>query len=272
MLKIGDFSRISQVTVKALRFYDEIGLLRAAHVDDFTGYRYYTVDQLPRLNRILALKELGFTLEQIADALSEGVTAEQLRGMLRLKQAEIQQRMETAQELLTRVEARLQQIEQEGTMSNYEVILKKVEPLKVASIRAILPNYQAVGQLFGEVFGYLQQKGVRPAGACLALWHDNGYKESDVDGEGCCPIAEAVAGNDRVKVYDLPGGEMACVVHHGTFSTLTQAYGPLLEWIAANGYTVTGAGREVYLQVPATPGDQNDASCVTEVQFPVAKA
>src|SRR5688572_13818303 len=119
MLKIGDFSRISQVTVKALRYYDEIGLLRPVHVDDFTGYRYYAVDQLPRLNRILALKELGFTLEQIAAALSEGVTAEQLRGMLRLKRAEIQQRMQEEQDLLGRVEVRLQQIEQEGTMSAY---------------------------------------------------------------------------------------------------------------------------------------------------------
>src|SRR5579862_8956297 len=93
MFKIGDFSKLSQVSMKTLRFYDQLGLLKPTHVDDFTGYRYYTADQLPRLNRILAFKDLGFTLEQIGPLLEEGIPAAQIRGMLRLKQAEIQQRM-----------------------------------------------------------------------------------------------------------------------------------------------------------------------------------
>ena len=128
MIKIGDFSRLSQVSVKTLRYYDEVGLLKPVEVDRFTGYRYYSFDQLPRLNRVLALKDLGFSLEQIAQALDEGLTPDQLRGMLRLKRAEIQQRVEEEQERLARVEARLRQIEQEAMMSNYDVVIKKVPP------------------------------------------------------------------------------------------------------------------------------------------------
>ncbi|HLB47902.1 MAG TPA: helix-turn-helix domain-containing protein [Anaerolineales bacterium] len=106
MIKIGDFSKLSQATVKALRLYDEMGLLKPARVDNFTGYRYYSADQLPRLNRILALKDLGFSLEQIAQLLKDDLPVEQLRGMLKMKRAEIEQRLEDEQERLTRVEAR----------------------------------------------------------------------------------------------------------------------------------------------------------------------
>jgi DNA-binding transcriptional MerR regulator len=141
VLKIGDFSRIGQVSVKTLRYYDEIGLLRACQTDTFSGYRYYTFDQLPRLNRILALKELGLSLNQIDQLLNDDLSAEQLRGMLRLKQVEIQQRMVDEQEKLARVEARLKMIKQEDKMSEYNVVIKQVEPLNVASVRDVIPNY-----------------------------------------------------------------------------------------------------------------------------------
>src|SRR5207237_9923297 len=103
--------------------------------DDFTGYRFYSLDQLPRLNRILALKDLGFSLEQIGRMLNENLPTEQIRGMLRLKQAELQQRGQEEQARQERVEARLRQIEQEGIMTNYEVILKRVSPQLVAGVR-----------------------------------------------------------------------------------------------------------------------------------------
>src|SRR5690349_6063348 len=114
MFKIGDFSRISQVPVTALRYYDEVGLLKPAQIDKWTGYRYYSASQLPRLNRILALRDLGFSLDQIADLLDNEVPAAEIRGMLRLRQAEMQERMEEERARLVRVETRLKQIEMEG--------------------------------------------------------------------------------------------------------------------------------------------------------------
>jgi DNA-binding transcriptional MerR regulator len=106
MFKIGDFSKLSRVSVKTLRYYDEVGLLKPIQIDRFTGYRFYSVDQLPRLNRILALKDLGFSLEQIGRLLDEELPPSELRGMLRLKQGELQQQVDEQQSRLARVEAR----------------------------------------------------------------------------------------------------------------------------------------------------------------------
>ena len=148
MFKIGEFSRFSQVSVKTLRYYDQIGLLKPAEVDDFTGYRYYSASQLPRINRILALKDLGLSLKQITQLLEEDMTPDQIRGILRLKQVEIQQQVQQEQARLARVEWRLKQIEREETMPTQEVVLKKVPPIEVVSVRDIVPT-TGISQLFG---------------------------------------------------------------------------------------------------------------------------
>src|SRR5690242_2411161 len=121
MFKIGEFSKLVQVSVPTLRYYDQVGLLKPALVDQETGYRYYSANQLPRLHRILALKSLGFDLAQIAAVLAEGITPEQMRGMLRLRHAQISQQLVDAQNQMKEVEARLQHIEQEERISSYDV-------------------------------------------------------------------------------------------------------------------------------------------------------
>src|SRR5712692_10043355 len=127
MLKIGEFGRVGQVPIATLRHYDQCGLLKPNAPDPDTGYRYYSLDQLERLNRILALKELGFPLEQIARLLEEDLSLEQLRGMFTLKQAQTQHLIDTEQARLMRITVRLRQIEQEGKMPAYEVLLKQVD-------------------------------------------------------------------------------------------------------------------------------------------------
>jgi len=268
MLRIGDFSRLSQVTVKALRHYDEIGLFKPVHVDEWTDYRYYAVDQLPRLHRILALKDLGFSLDEIARLLNEGLPAAELRGMLRMKQSEQQGRVAEEQLRLARVEARVRHIEMENNMPEYEMVIKKVEPQLVASVRDTLQGYPEVGRLFGELYGYVCRFG--PPGMCGALWHDPEYREKDIDGEAVLFLQKAIPESGRIKVYTLPGVEtMACAVHHGPYNSLTQAYSALCPWIEANGYQITGTNREVYLRSNET-GAQDDPNCITEIQFPVA--
>ena len=118
MIRIGDFSKLSQVSIKTLRYYDETGLLKPISIDRETGYRSYSVSQLSRLNRILALKDLGFSLQQIGQVLNEGVSPEQLHGMLRLKRAVLQQHITDEQDRLARIEARLKTIDMEDTMPN----------------------------------------------------------------------------------------------------------------------------------------------------------
>lgn len=272
MFKIGDFSKLSRVSIKALRYYDEIGLLKPARVDRFSDYRYYSADQLPRLNRILVLKDLEFSLEQIGRLLGEEVSAEELKGMLKMKRAEIEQQMQEEQARWARVEARLRQIEQEGKMPTYEVVLKHVPPLRVAAIRDVIPTYSQQDRLWGELESFLDQHRIQRTGSCFTVYYDPEYRERDVDAEVCEAVGASARGGGRVQVRELPAVEsMACVVHHGSLDTLNQAYNALLSWIQANGYRIVGPNREVYLYTGSGEVRQDDPSYVTEVQFPVEK-
>jgi len=271
MMRIGDFSKLSRVSIKTLRYYDEMGLLKPISLDGSTGYRYYATSQLPRLNRILALKDLGFSLQQVSQVLNEGVSSEQLRGMLRLKRAELQQQIAEEQECLARIETRLNTIAMEDAMANYDVMLKQVDAQLVAGVRDTLASYPEVGRLFNEVYGHLARFGVN--GLALtgaAIWHDDEHKTSDIDGEAVVYLQQPVAADGRVCVYELPATTVASVIHHGAYNKFSQAYEALGRWIEASGYMVVGPNREIYLEC-SQPVRQDDDSYVTEIQFPVAK-
>lgn len=278
MIRIGEFSKLVQVPVATLRYYDQVGLLKPIKVDRFTGYRFYSASQLPRLHRILALKGLGFSLEQIGMALAEGLNPEQMRGMLRLRHAQISQQLVDAQSRLVEVEVRLQQIEREEELSAYDVMLKRVEPLLIASVRAILPDHSASGALFPEVYEALgshvaEALGPHPgeAGQTMVVWYDTEHKVQDVDGAAAFILRCRVPDSGRMHVHELPATTMAATVHHGAYNTLGQAHEAILRWIEANGYRIAGPDREVYLY-NSMPIRLDDPSYVTELQYPVEKA
>ena len=271
MIRIGDFSKLSRISVKTLRFYDEMDLLKPVEVDRFTGYRYYDYSQLARLNRILALKDLGFSLDEIHKLLENDLSVEQLRGMLRLREAESRQRVQEEAERLARIEARLRQIEQENVMSKYDVVIKSVEPLKVASLRGVVPTPPDQGTLWRELEGYLAMQHVHSSSPCLSLYHDEEYKERDWDIEVCEPISEDVPPGKHVVVQMLPSVDtMACTIHEGPFVTIGEAYDAVMRWVDENGYQIIGPLREVYLKA-AKHGSQTDPGTVTEIQVPVEK-
>jgi DNA-binding transcriptional MerR regulator len=260
------------VSVKTLRFYDEMGLLKPVEVDRFTGYRYYEFHQLPRLYRLLALKDLGFSLEEIGRLLEEELSAEQMRGMLKLRQAEIRQRVEEEAERLERVDLWLRQIEQEDSMSRYDVVIKQVESIKVASVRGVVPTPPEQRSLWGELGSYMAQQHVRPSGPCFALYHDEEHKDRDWDIEVCEQVNEDLAPTKQVKVHVLPAVEtMACVVHTGSFATIGESYDVILKWVDENKYQIVGPCREVVLREPKPDNNQNDPGTVVEIQFPVEK-
>ncbi len=278
MIRIGEFSKLVQVPVATLRYYDDIGLLKPVEVDRFTGYRYYSASQLPRLHRILALKGLGFSLEQIGTALAEGLTPEQMRGMLRLRQAQIRQELTEAENRLMEVDVLLQQMEREDQFSTYDVLLKQVEPQWVAAVRTILPTHSVVGTLFSEVYEAIGPHvaaalGPRPGmdGQTLVLWYDTEFKETDVDGAAAFLLRCPVPDNGRMKVHELPAATMAATVHHGSYNTINEAHEAVLKWIEANGYQIVGPDREVYLY-NSLPIRRDNPTYVTEIQYPVEKA
>jgi len=269
MIKIGDFSRLSCVSIKTLRYYDELGLLKPAQSDNCTGYRYYSAEQLPRLNRILAMKDLGLSLQQVAALLQEAPSAEQIRGMLRMKQSELEARLNEEQRRLERVEALLRRIEQEGKMPMYEVVVKKLPAIRVAALRRTLPSFASLGDLFGELMGPLFGR-AKFAGPTIAIYHDREFKETNVDVEVAIPIEGELPAGVPAEAKELPDGEMACVVHHGPYDTIGDAYNALMVWIEPNGMRIAGPVRESYLQ---SPGDTDDPSTyVTEIMAPVEKA
>ena len=272
MIKIGDFARLSQVSVVTLRYYDEMDLLKPVRVDAFTGYRFYSADQLPRLNRILALRDLGFSLEQIKLMLADGLSLEQLRGMLTVQRDQVEKRLSDEQERLKRIEARLRQIELEDQMPQYDVVLKKTPAMLVAARRVTIPTNDQVPQYLGpaytEVYDYVRNQGARDTGPCFALWHSPADVYENEDAEAVVPIDRPLKATDRVQVYELPSTQVAAVVHQGNFEEFTQGHAALLEWIDANGYQIVGPYREIYIRHEKE--DLSDST--TEIQFPVEKA
>jgi DNA-binding transcriptional MerR regulator len=273
MFKIGDFSKMSRVSVKTLRYYDEIGLLNPVRVDELSGYRYYSADQLPRLNRIVGLKNLGLSLDEIGRILTDNPSTEKTIELLRMKQQETLSRLREERDRLKRVEEWLRTVEKEGAIPAYDVITKRVEAQKVASLRKIIPAYGDVSQLYEELFAYLGRKRVKLSGPPMVILHDMEFREKDADVEAAIPVAGNIQGHDQIQMQELPAVEqMACVVHKGPYENIGQAYRALMTWIEINGYHINGADREIFLKSPGQIIKGNPRDYVTEVQLPVKKA
>lgn len=283
MYKVGDFSKISRVSAKALRYYDERGLLKPVHVDATTGYRYYSIAQLPRLNRILALKELGLSLEQISTILDEQLSPLEIRGMLRLKQAELQQTVQEAQLRLSLVERRLKQIEQEDVLLAYDILVKNVAPQFIASAREIVPTPDAIAErcilLTNTIANAISQTEMKATGPWGTIYHavvDDLYTQQPTDIEVALVLDPAFAKthptyttwqHEQVSIRELAGSPaMACLVHAGDYQGLWDAYAAMLLWIATNGYQIIGPCRVFYLHMVR---EQNHP--VSEIQIPVEK-
>ncbi|WP_213454452.1 MerR family transcriptional regulator [Rhizomonospora bruguierae] len=274
MFGIGEFAALGRVSVRMLRHYDAIGLLKPAGVDPASGYRYYRADQLRRLNRVIALKDLGLTLDKIGGILDEKIGVEQLHGMLRLRRAELAERMAADAARLARVEARLRMIEEEGRMDTEDVVLKRVPPARVAELSAICASYAAQdispvsGPLYREVWRRAEQAHVCPAGAPVAYYEDTGEAPA-VRVHTAFEVAPGTAAGGDLDLRDLPGIESAAtIVHRGSMDEADRSMQILARWIDDNGYRPVGYAREVCLEF-----DENDpANWVHEFQIEVRRA
>ncbi len=286
MIKIGDFSKLAHVSVKTLHHYDDLGLLRPAHVDRYSGYRYYALDQLAVLNRILALKDLGLSLEQITGLLHENLSLAEMRGMLRLKQMELATQVQEEHARLKRVEERLRQLEQEGSAQSAEVALKSVRAqtalvaqVMAASEEMILPARQSLQALLQD---HLAGARLRPCGPWFSLMDDLPYAETDLELTlGVCVDLQAGqrAGDwegTPVRLEELPEApSMASVIHTGELITLPQTYTCLYAWTQANGYQPAGSFRELYLsegEPDAAASSPLSEAGLIELQCPVEPA
>ena len=260
MNSIGEFSRLSQIPVKTLRFYDDLRLLRPACVNRSTGYRYYEAAQLEQLNRILVFKDLGFSLREIRGLLAEHVPAERIRGVLRRKREEVERRVIEERARLARVAARLDAIERCHRPIAYEVAVRRVGARLVASRRDGLSSYDECERLFAELEGRLGHDVAREQRA--VVWH-HGAGPGRIDCEALVFLAEPVAPVEGVRVYEMPAHTAACLVYRGEDAE-GLAFAALGEWLTVGGVTAAGSKREVYLD------EAGDREPVTEIQYPIA--
>jgi DNA-binding transcriptional MerR regulator len=278
MFKIGDFSKLGQVSVRMLRHYDQLELLKPDHIDKFTGYRYYTAGQLAQLNRIIFFKDLGFSLQQIKDLLSNNLPSDQLRGMLMMKQVELERELQDSYARLARVEARLQQIEQEGKPPPYEVTTKSAEEMVIAAVRQLVPKPQDMDyyckQMYTTLYSGLDDIRISPRYPELTFYHNEEYPETDLDVEAAVVVSEqylnAAPKHPHLKIRNAPAEKnVAALVYEGPFRNVGSAVLVLLNWIGINEWHISGPVRELHLSGPAHINGEVQEKAVLELQIPV---
>ena len=281
MFSIGDFDGLGRVSVRMLRHYDAIGLLRPAHVDPHSGYRYYTASQLRLLNRVLTLKDLGFSLQQVQLMIEEKVDVGELRGMLRLRRAELEAQVVRDRARLSQVDARLRMIETEGHMNTADVVLKTIPAVRVAMLSATAAGYdepssitENLSPLYPRLMELMEKHGIAMTGAPIAYYQPAPTSPGDetITVHAAFPIGAVEADPGLgFEVIDLPPIEQAAtVLHHGSMSEAFRTGDKLANWIDENGYQPVGPGyaREIYLDCPSDDID----TAVTEMQVAVRKA
>ena len=278
MLKIGEFSKIAQVSIKTLRYYDQMGLLKPAHIDRYTGYRYYTLSQLAWLNRILALKDLDFTLDQIKELLRAQLSSEMLQNMLRNKAGELRQRILDERSRLLRVESRLTQLDQVFDGDPAPVVLKSSPNFLVATVRRIVPGLEGLSEwqhaTLQKIHRYLQHQSFDYTGPDLLIHHHDEFREEDLDVEVGTIIRESRSNTEQgpskgeINLSTLPGvNQMATALHMQTASNLPNTFALLTWWTQVNGFRPIGHWRELMYEQNSPTRER-----VIEVQRPVMKA
>ena len=266
MFSIGDFARHGRVSVRMLRHYDALGLLRPARVDAATGYRSYTAGQLARLNRIVALKDLGFTLEQVATLLADEVSVEQVRGMLALRRAELEAALAEGAARLAQVEARLRTIEEEGRAP--DVVVKELPAMRVVELTGVAAGFapEAIGPvvrpLCAELGRRLPAADVTPAGRLTCYYEQRA--EDEVVVHAAVPASVGPGDLNGLTVGDLAPVRAATLVHRGAIDGVLPSWQAVVRWIDDHGFTSAGPQRELYLDCPEDP-----AGWVTELQEPI---
>jgi len=274
MIKIGEFSQLSRVSIKTLRYYDRIGLLKPKRVDTLTGHRFYSLDQLHHLNRILALKALGLSLEQIQDVLADDLSDSQLVTMLVVKQAELLQTLSDIQKQVDLLDTRIQYVQQEGKMPDYEVIIRTIPAQRVLSIRQILKNGGMIEPLLQDIYEVLKAQQIESTGEWMTLYHHEGFRSENLDVEVAIPIGDLEI--ERVKLDDsreltvrtIEGHDtVATVIERGENDSWAKSYHALADYLKEHDYDLILPTREVYLT-------DNDAQSewLVEIQYPLKKA
>ncbi|MFG1907914.1 MerR family transcriptional regulator [Kribbella sp. NPDC048928] len=266
MFAIGEFARYGRVSIRMLRHYDTIGLLRPAYVDPATGYRSYTAAQLADLNRIVALKDLGFSLEQVGTMTADNLGPAELRAMLTLRRAQLETALAESSARLAQVESRLHGLETDAPAA--DIVVKSLPAVRLVGLTATAASFRpdditpVVHPLCAELGRRLPDADVRPAGRLTCLYEQ---QQDAVAVRATVPAAVDAEGNlNGLKVIDLPAMPAATLVHRGPIDQVLPSWQALARWLEDNGRRPADPARELYLATPEDP-----ATWVTELQQPL---
>lgn len=271
MFKIGDFSKLSKVSIRMLRHYDDIGLLNPEHIDETTGYRYYSAHQLSIANRIHSLKDMGFSLSSIKNILKEYNDKESLSKYLSVHYSQLKEELEITQQKLLKIETTIERLGRDDIMKNYDVTIKEFASKYMMTLRKVIPNYEDEGilwkQLYSEVRGINVQN--ESPNYSKAVYYDIGYKESDVDVEIQVAVSGKYNDTENIKFKTVEKVTATTTIIRGNFNQLTDACQAIGNWISDNNYEVSGPMFIIYHVGPSV--DSNPDNWITEVCFPVKK-
>ena len=282
VFKISEFSRLTRVSIKTLRHYDRIGLLPPAVVDPRTRYRHYAARQAPRLYRILALRELGFSLSSIADILGRRANDAAMRRVLERRGLELRRTIDVEQKRLAQVEAVLGELGLPGRRTA-QPVLRSLPAIRVAARRRRVADLESGAQeLFEAVERDAARARIRAGGAPLLIYHDPDHRERQSDIEACVPVIEGARPARGVRVRTLAAvSSAACVAYLGSYRRWAEVARGLLAWLERRELAVAGPLRESYLQFGAEGCEElnlprqylaeGSEEQVTEMQIPVAE-
>lgn len=271
MLRIGEFSKLSRISIRMLRHYNEIGLLVPESIDDFTGYRYYGEAQLPVANRIMALKEMGFSLSMIGEILSQYSEPNKLKSYLKLKQKEIQEEADTLNQRLQLLETTLNRLGKDDNVMDYNVTLKVLPERTVASVRKVIPAYDKEQMLWNILVKETTPLNIQDVSPCytLAIFHDKEHKECDVDVEVQKSVKGTYTDTENVVFKTVPPIQMASAVYKGSYEKIYEVNEAVANWVRDNGYEFNGLSFCIYHVSPYDTSNPDEL--VTEVCYPVKK-
>ncbi len=270
MLKIGEFSKLSRVSVRMLRHYDEIGLLKPAEIDDFTDYRYYREDQLPAMGRITALKDMGFSLADIIRILEIYDDREQLERFFAAQQEALEALSRDMAHKLTLLDAARMRLRKEEDMS-YNITIKTIPERYAATVRMTIPRYEDEGMVWGILTEETCRMNLVEGDPCLCAvtFLDGEYKEENVEVMAWKTVKGHYPDTEHVHFRTLPEATVASCIFKGSYTLITDVYAAVVAWIEANGYETGGPMFNIYHVSPHET--QNPDEFVTEVCYPVKK-
>ena len=273
MFKIGEFSNLSGLSINTLHHYNEVGILKPEQVDKFTGYRYYSALQLVTVNKIMALKDAGFSLGEIAQILYSGPSSNSIISMLEDKAEILEQALKNEAKRLNRLRNNIFLIKNGGVPIMNEITIKRVEPILIAATRKKINkgDFEETGKMWSAVNSFIDKAEIRRTIPCMILFYNSTWNfeiSESWDIEIAEPVTKCVVSNDTVKVYELPAvDKMACVVHHGSFNTIGETYKAISQWIEKNNYKISGPVREIYHKGEWVTN--NPEEYITELQLPL---